>query len=297
MNDYTNGRWSGPFPDFASLLSQLFQQNRQAFEQTPSGAGEPDDAGLDVDALLEQLKAQADLGFEQLQEQVRSLQVPHEAMLAAAYQLGTAQSATQAQLEALERFWPHAALLPKLGLFQQRQDRLEAAAAALAQLRRAQDNYLALLRRMTHDAIDEFHRRLSDLDGQAVGLKQLYELWLTAGESAYEQSLGSDAYARSLGELANTGAEVNRHLQEGLDEFLQTLNLPTRREMNSTQQRLQELRRRQYAAERVDAGELAGLRAEMAEMRRQLEELRGQQQPLKAAKPRPARRRKHAHQT
>jgi hypothetical protein len=272
MNDNTNKR-ADPSADLARLVHHLQQQGWQLI----GACGRLLDVSVrgdssDLDSALAKLREQAEADFAQAQEQLRGLHIPYEAMLTSLSQLNAMQDTlNHAEPSWLSVLLPHAS--PRLGLFQQKQERLQALELALAELRQAQVDYLALAREVIDESIRRFRLAL-DAKATLSGFSELYELWLTVGEAAYEQVLASEECSTALGRLANASCAVNRQMQEALDDVLQQLKLPTRRELITIQQRLHELRRRQRASERAVPAELDALKREMADLRAQVEQLR-----------------------
>lgn len=279
MNDNTHTR-AEPSADFARLVRHLHQQSWELL----GACGRLMDVNVQgdsaqLDSAFAQLREQAQTSFEQAQEQLRLLHIPHEAILAGLSQLNAMQGAAKPALDLAGSGWLSALLPyapPQLGLFQQKPARLQALNLALTELHQAQADYLTLAREVVDDSIRRFRLAL-DARSAACDFNELYELWLTAGESAYEQTLASEAYSLALARLANASGALNAQIQEALDDTLKQLKLPTRRELTGTQQRLHELSRRQRASERAVPTELDALKREMAELRAQIEQLR---QPL-----------------
>ena len=89
-------------------------------------------------------------------------------------------------------------------------------------------------------------------------LRQLYDLWVDACEEEYAAYAMSEDHARRYGRLVNALAALKHRITELLDETLDVVNLPTRREIDALQRRMQEARRAE-----------AGLRAELARLERQ----------------------------
>lgn len=265
--------------DIAHFVERLYQSGLELL--TGAAAGEQE---LALEELLERLQVAVQTLFDQCREQVRSLEIPHEAMLGAWAPL----SALQASLERLPSglglpLGLPPGLLPRLGMLQYRQQQLEGASAALEELRAAQERYLQLLKQIADGAIEEFRAALQARQQQEMELKELYGLWLNAGEAAYERVLTGEPYAQALGQLANASSGVLHQFQEAVDDALELFNLPTRREMISTQQRLHEMRRGQRAGQRA-LDELREMREEMEDLRAEVERLRSARSSKKTAK-------------
>lgn len=278
MKDHDNSR-TDSIEDLARLIRSLYQQAWHLIADWEAPApGSPDDPAAfetALEGLLQRLRRHVDALFEHLLEQSRSFYIPHETLMAATAQFAALQEIAHQSLGQLESSWMGATLRlyqPRLGLFQHRQERLQAVSENLTEMRSAQAAYLDIARASLSEAIDGFDRLIQTQAGPLT-LRELHDLWVSAGERAHEQMIESEAYSLALARLANASAALTASTQESLDDLLAYFNLPTRREVTSTQQRLHDLRRRQRAAERAVPAELDALRREMAQLRDEVAQL------------------------
>ncbi|MEO5342050.1 MAG: class III poly(R)-hydroxyalkanoic acid synthase subunit PhaE [Gammaproteobacteria bacterium SHHR-1] len=112
--------------------------------------------------------------------------------------------------------------------------------------------------------------------GKAIdSARGLYDLWVAACEEVYAEQVMTPEYAKIHGGLVNALMALKQKMGQMADENLGALNMPTRRELRTLQQRLQESRR-----------EIKGLRAQMDVLQEQVQQLRAIQ--VQAANAAPA---------
>jgi class III poly(R)-hydroxyalkanoic acid synthase PhaE subunit len=107
--------------------------------------------------------------------------------------------------------------------------------------------------------------------------RALYDLWVGACEEVYGEQVMTPDYAKLHGELVNALMALKKKMGNLVDENLGAMNMPTRRELRTLQDRLQETRR-----------ENKSLRLELEALKEQMLELRkpgiGKPEPADAAK-------------
>lgn len=247
--------------------TSLFTAPLREFANAATGEATPE-------KLVEQLRAAFDEALERAREQPTPLTSLLELLTAAAKQLQILQaSMTDGTLSPL----PFS--LPPLGPAQAQQQRLQAAAAALQEFSLAQQEHIALLTRLAEQTLAAVGERMQGLPA-GTGWRAMHMAALEAAEEAHERFLASDDYARSLGRVTNAGGAVMRACQTVIEDILKHFNLPTREDIESTQRRLHDIRRRQFAlAEEFDPDEIRQLKDEVRALRRELDELRVQREP------------------
>ena len=243
-----------------SLIAAMIQRGLGALAEEGAALAEGEDLETVVERLLPRLREALD--------QLRAL---HRNASEAALLPVELTSAALGHLAALQSLYPLASQSPagagpRLGIFQDYQTRLEAVASAAERYRDATEGYAALLGEVAEKSLEEFQRRARERDREeqaTPSLRELYGLWVAAGEAAYEEVLRGESYSQAFGELTNAAVELSQSLQQLWDDFLETLGLPSRRELDATQQRLEQVRRRGEAENRQ-------LRREMETLRREL---------------------------
>lgn len=103
-------------------------------------------------------------------------------------------------------------------------------------------------------------------------LRAFYNLWVDCGEQAYAEVANSPEFTKAQARLVNTLMAVKRQEQKMVDELLSGLNMPTRRELDTSHRRMHRLQRQVWQLQEAlnDAG-VRELREEVAALRRELE--------------------------
>lgn len=245
----------------SSLIAALIQRGLATVAAEGDALAAGDDPAAVADRLLPRLQEAMDELLALQRNASEAALLPVELASAALGHLAALQALYPLGAEAAGGTGPH------LGMFQNYQAQLEAVARAAQRYRDATQRYGELLAEVGRQSIAEFDRRLRLRDGQPpAGVRELHGLWVAAGEAAYEEVLRSDAYSAAFGELTNAAVELSSNLQGLWDEVLEALSLPSRRELEATQQRLEQVRRRSEADTRA-------LRREMELLRRELQGL------------------------
>jgi Poly(R)-hydroxyalkanoic acid synthase subunit (PHA_synth_III_E) len=131
-----------------------------------------------------------------------------------------------------------------LGLTREHEQAWRDLAAAQADYKRIETELLAMIHRVQLDALALLERRIRE---RAAGeplksVRELYDLWIEAGEQVFAESAHSPAYCRTQAAFANAGTELRLKQQAVLERVLKTFDLPTRAELNSVHRQLREVR-------------------------------------------------------
>ena len=73
--------------------------------------------------------------------------------------------------------------------------------------------------------------------------RALYDNWVMCCEAVYAEEVGTPEYARIHGQLVNAQMALKKRMSVMVDESLGAMNMPTRSELRTLQDRLQETRR------------------------------------------------------
>ena len=187
-----------------------------------------------------------------------------------------AAQASQTWVDPLLGIWSQAMeQTPRLGMLQHHQIQVQTVGKSLVRYQRASRAYTELVADMAKKALAELgpalERRLCDEESPRPCLQELYDIWLTVNEGAYERMLSTDRYAELSAELSNSHSALQRDAQVLMDDILKRFSLPTRNELASTQKRLQQIRRHTHHTVNE---ELADLRSEMDALREEVRRLR-----------------------
>lgn len=138
----------------------------------------------------------------------------------------------------------------------------QAHSAKLAQLPAKLAAFAEVLRGFPDGLQQALRKRLTQLGDAQQSLdsvRAVLDLWIDAAEEAFAQIAHSKAYAQTQGELTDLLMELKIERQTMLDQSLEVIGLPSRRELDTTHRRVATLRRenRRYQSE------LAALRADV----------------------------------
>jgi hypothetical protein len=166
---------------------------------------------------------------------------------------------------------------PAFGQDREQQMQRQALAAATLESMQASARYQALIQRANTQGMQKLQDKLAEHaepGRQIESLKALYDLWVDAAEEAYAEIALTDEFRESYGAMANSQMRVRSLQQQQTEQLCQQWGLPTRREMDTLGERLQQVRREARASRAgttVDhSKEITDLRRELAELRRQL---------------------------
>ncbi|MDQ2696978.1 MAG: class III poly(R)-hydroxyalkanoic acid synthase subunit PhaE [Pseudomonadota bacterium] len=179
--------------------------------------------------------------------------------------------------------------MPALGYTREWQEQYQQAGRLWLNYQDAHNDYLRLLRQSARRALDLLQQRLTALGQEGKSLdsvRAVYDLWVDCNEEAYAELARSPDYSEVYGRMINALMRVKRHGQMLVNEALSALNVPNRRELDTTHARLQETRRR--LRELTDEAGRDALERQLAELGRELAGLRDQVQALQAAAQKPA---------
>jgi class III poly(R)-hydroxyalkanoic acid synthase PhaE subunit len=104
-------------------------------------------------------------------------------------------------------------------------------------------------------------------------LRACYDLWVDCGEEAHAEISTSEPFIKAQARMTNAMMAVKRQEQKIVDEMLGALNMPTRRELDTSHRRLHQLHRQVWQLQKTleDAGTME-LREEVAALQRQVSE-------------------------
>lgn len=146
----------------------------------------------------------------------------------------------------------------------------------------AQEAYMSLLMKMSMDAMELLSRQLlNPQEGKKIDhLRALYDLWIECSEEAYMNVVNGEEYGEVQARLINSLVALKHSEREWMDEFLCTLNIPTRKEVDTLNAYLQQMKRDIHRLRQQN--ELT-----INELRKEVEELQGQLEGCKKKTPTP----------
>ncbi|MEP6900007.1 MAG: poly(R)-hydroxyalkanoic acid synthase subunit PhaE, partial [Rhodanobacter sp.] len=166
---------------------------------------------------------------------------------------------------------------PAFGLNREQQMQQQTLSAAVMAAMQASARYQSLIQRANAQGMEKLQDKLTqhaEPGRQIDSLKALYDLWVDAAEEAYAEIALSDEFRAVYAEMVNTQMRVRQLQQLKTEQLCKELGVPTRSEVSSLGERLQQLRRdlRSNQSKVVDtqAGEIAELRRELNAVKRRL---------------------------
>jgi polyhydroxyalkanoate synthase subunit PhaE len=139
--------------------------------------------------------------------------------------------------------------IPGIGYTREAQEQYRHLWRLIVEYLEALQQYEFAFVRLGRRSLEHFRRRLDQVaqDTPVDSLRKLYDLWVDACEEVYVEYASSDEYARLFGRLVNALAAVKRQSSVLLDDMLEGMNLPTRREIDTVHRRMHEARRDNHA--------------------------------------------------
>ena len=171
---------------------------------------------------------------------------------------------------------------PGIGYFREPQEKQQKGLQLALEYQEANFRFNQAFLRVALESIQGFQNRLLGLgDNIPKSLRELYDLWIEISEEHYAEFAMSEEYQALYGDMVNRLMIMRRHYGEIADDFLRAMNLPNTREIDTMQERLQQVRRENFA-----------LKKEIKEIKAMLTQM--STKPAQAVKKAPAARAKSA---
>lgn len=132
---------------------------------------------------------------------------------------------------------------PAFGYTREQQAQQQALMRALLDHQQASARYQELLARAQAQGAERMQRRMAEPGFQVDSLKAMYDLWVDAVEEAYAEIALSDEFREAYAAQGNTQMRVRQLQRQQVEQWCREVGLPTRSEVDTLGQRLQELRR------------------------------------------------------
>lgn len=165
--------------------------------------------------------------------------------------------------------------LPAFGYAREHQEHYQKSARAMVDYQEQFARYNALMLKASQRGFDLFEDKLAEREEpgrQIESLRALYDLWVDAAEEGYAEIALSPEFREVYGALVNAQMRVRSQVQQEVERLSTDLGMPTRTELNSIGQRLQELRR--DFRRREEGGGSSDVSAELAALRREVADLK-----------------------
>lgn len=135
---------------------------------------------------------------------------------------------------------------PGLGYTREEQSQYQDLMRRSMDYQKALQDYLAFYSKVGMKSVDRMRTYMQDVmqSGKTIdSARALYDNWVTCCESVYGEEVTTPEYARIHGQLVNAQMALKQRMSIMVDEYLGTMNMPTRSELRTLQDRLQETRR------------------------------------------------------
>ena len=151
---------------------------------------------------------------------------------------------------------------PGIGYFREPQEKQQRGVQLAVEYHQANFHFNQAFLRVAVESIEGFQERLRELglENAPRSLRELYDLWVDVSESHYAEFAMSSEYQELYGDMVNRLMILRKHYNEITDDMLAAMNLPNRREIDTMQERQQQMRRENIALKR----ELAEIRSLLA---------------------------------
>jgi class III poly(R)-hydroxyalkanoic acid synthase PhaE subunit len=131
--------------------------------------------------------------------------------------------------------------MPPVGYTREWQEQVQEWAQLYMEYAKAMQEFGQLLGKVSQRAAELFGQRLTGQfkEGKTIeGLRAAYNLWIDCGEEAYAEVLDTPDFPHLQAQMVNALMRLKRHEQSMMDEVMTALNMPTRRELDTTHKRV-----------------------------------------------------------
>ncbi len=167
--------------------------------------------------------------------------------------------------------------MPGLGHTREQEEQYRELIQSALDYQRALGEYTRFFSGTGLEAVAQMQQRLRELEERGdrpTGARELYDLWVGCCEEVYARRVMIPEYAEIHGRLVNALMDLKQRLGRLMDRHLSSFGMPTRRELHTLQDRMQETRRENRA-----------LRSEMEQLKQQLAALQASAGPAPARRP------------
>lgn len=142
--------------------------------------------------------------------------------------------------------------MPGLGFFRESQEKQQAGAKLALDYQQSNHNFNASFMQVAIESLQEFQQQLTSLFESSeadtpASLRAIYDLWVDISENHYAEYAMSAEYQSLYGDMVNKLMLFKQHYSKLVDETMESLNLPSRQELDTVHQRLQQTRRENQA--------------------------------------------------
>jgi len=134
---------------------------------------------------------------------------------------------------------------PGVGYFREPQEKQQKGIQLALEYHEANNAFNQAFLRVALESIQGFQARLLKLgtDEAPRSLRGIYDLWVEVSEEHYAEFAMSEEYQSLYGDMVNRLMVMKKHYNEITNDLLLSMNLPNTREVDTMQERLQQIRR------------------------------------------------------
>ncbi len=155
--------------------------------------------------------------------------------------------------------------MPGVGMSREKQEKFQQLAMLSAEYSQAAGEYLKAHNNISKQSVDLLQQRFVEMyerKEQPESCRAIYDIWVDCYEEVYAEEVMKPDYNSAYGDMVNSLMALTKAHREIQDETLETLGMPSRREMDTLLQRFQQERR-----------EKSKMRAEIETLKSQIESL------------------------
>jgi len=137
---------------------------------------------------------------------------------------------------------------PGVGYFREPQAKQQKGLQLALDYQQANQAFNQAFLRVATESIQGFQARILKIDADTApkSLRELYDLWVEISEKHYAEFAMGEEYQELYGDMVNRLMIMKKHYSEIADDMLRAMNLPNTREVDTMQERLQQLRRENF---------------------------------------------------
>ena len=135
---------------------------------------------------------------------------------------------------------------PGLGYTREEQGQYQELTRAVLEYHETLAEYLGFFSKMGVGSVERLQWQIKEAEQKKKSIgsaRDLYDLWVHCCEAEYADRVMTDEYTELHGRLVNSLMRVKQRMSFIVDESLGAMNMPTRRELRTLQDRVQEARR------------------------------------------------------
>jgi class III poly(R)-hydroxyalkanoic acid synthase PhaE subunit len=165
--------------------------------------------------------------------------------------------------------------MPQVGYSRESQERMQQIGRLMLDYQEASSKYNKAFARVAQESIEEFQKVIAGIDKDAPlevnSLRDLYTTWINVCEDIYADFAMSDEYQSIYGRMVNAFMALKKESEALMDKQLESLNMPSRREVDAISEKLQQVKRENRSLR----AELEGIKARLDDAARPAAASRG----------------------